>query len=39
VVTIDGVGHSPQVEAPAKTVTLIEDFLASHPPEGVRSGK
>jgi pimeloyl-ACP methyl ester carboxylesterase len=39
VVTIDGVGHSPQVEAPAKTVQLIEDFLASQPAEGVRSDK
>ena len=39
VVTIDGVGHSPQVEAPAKTVKLIEDFLASQPAEGVRSDK
>jgi pimeloyl-ACP methyl ester carboxylesterase len=27
VVTIDGVGHSPQVETPARTVKLIEDFL------------
>ena len=27
VVTIDGVGHSPQVEAPARTLALIEDFL------------
>jgi pimeloyl-ACP methyl ester carboxylesterase len=23
----DGVGHSPQVEAPKKTLQLIEDFL------------
>jgi pimeloyl-ACP methyl ester carboxylesterase len=27
VITLDGIGHSPQVEAPAKTVKLIEDFL------------
>jgi pimeloyl-ACP methyl ester carboxylesterase len=39
VVTIDGVGHSPQVEVPARTVKLIEGFLASQPPEGVRSDK
>jgi len=29
VVTLEGVGHSPQVEAPAKTVKLIEDFLVA----------
>ena len=29
VVTLEGVGHSPHVEAPAKTVKLIEDFLSS----------
>jgi pimeloyl-ACP methyl ester carboxylesterase len=29
VVTLEGVGHSPQVEAPTKTVKLIEDFLVA----------
>ncbi|HET6328894.1 MAG TPA: alpha/beta hydrolase [Planctomycetaceae bacterium] len=37
--TIDGVGHSPQVEVPTKTVELIEDFLKSLPPERTRSEK
>jgi pimeloyl-ACP methyl ester carboxylesterase len=32
VATIDGVGHSPQVEAPAKTGKLIEDFLVGEKP-------
>ena len=27
VVMIDGVGHSPMVEAPEKTLSLIQDFL------------
>jgi pimeloyl-ACP methyl ester carboxylesterase len=29
VVTLDGVGHSPHVEAPANTVKLIEEFLVA----------
>jgi pimeloyl-ACP methyl ester carboxylesterase len=28
VVILDGPGHSPMVEAPKKTLALIEDFLA-----------
>lgn len=31
VVTIDSVGHSPMVEAPEKTIDLINSFLAGQP--------
>jgi pimeloyl-ACP methyl ester carboxylesterase len=34
VVTIEGVGHSPQVEAPTRTVGLIEDFIAGRANRG-----
>jgi pimeloyl-ACP methyl ester carboxylesterase len=32
VVMIDGAGHSPMVEAPERTLTLIKDFLAAPTP-------
>jgi pimeloyl-ACP methyl ester carboxylesterase len=37
VVTLEGVGHSPQVEAPEKTVKLMEDFLAPSSPARTRA--
>ena len=30
--TLDGIGHSPNVEAPAETAKLILDFAAEAPP-------
>ncbi len=36
---LDGIGHAPQLETPALTARLVEDFLASHgltPPGTVR---
>ncbi len=38
-VTIDGVGHSPQVEAPKRVVELIEVFLADRAQERKLPGK